>query len=229
MPYRRNYRRNYRRRSYRPRPRPRGAIYGAAARQLVKDVSTLKNMINVEFKHTDTDVDFTSATGGTMTLLNQIPQGDGAGSRDGESCRIKSLEYAEHFNQPLPAGGGVQSRSLLRRIIFIDLDPIGTTPDVSDLLNTNVAAPIIALRNLANRHRFLILKDTTYRLDESDHPDVRVHKYRKMDLKVLYSGTTGDISQIRNNALYVCHLTDQTNEDFEPNVLGTYRLRYIDN
>lgn len=211
------------RRRRRRRGARRGAVYGAAAYQLYKDVNKLKNLINVEFKWVDTQLNSTISSSGTFLLLNGIAQGDAAQTRDGAQARLKSLESSANFTLNAAA-----TNATIRCIIFIDLQTDATTPALADVLdNSGLTDPTYASRNLDYRNRFLILKDYRFSLSSTGMQRKNWHNYRKLDLKTVYSGTGATIASIRSQPLYILYVSDSASNN--PAITAHHRIRFIDN
>lgn len=229
MVYRRsNYPKRYARRSnYRSGARGRRAAplptYSQIGARVLKDVSMLKNLINVEFKTNDLQFSSTSVPStGTINCLNGLMQGDDYNRRSGRQVRFKSLQWRCTLNKHNSA---VASR--IRVIFFIDKDPREIQCSTSDILETSVFSGIDSMRKLDGRKRFVILKDKTFLLN-TDTPERSYTGYMKLDMKTVYdASTTGDISDIYSNSLHVLFLGDETVN--QPTyTLGT-RLRFVDN
>lgn len=219
------YRRRYRKRSYRKRrTASRGKIYGRAAGQLWRDVKKLKNFINVEFKHHETELDSTIFDSGTVQCQNLLTLGDGASDIDGQQCRFKSIQcYCRTQMQ-------ASTPAVCRIIYFIDLQARGTAPGLADVLATGVSSYAVTCpRNLNNRKRFVILKDHIFTLTPMQ--PVREFKYyRKLDLKTVYDiNPSGDVSDIQSNPIYILFISDQPSGSTAPIITHSSRLRYIDN
>lgn len=216
MPYRRRYRRRRRRRP------TRGQNYRAGLGQLWRDVKTIKNMVNVEYKAHDNDNSTTPSSSGSLILLNGISQGDGESNRDGVQVRYKSCEHSVVVSQHTSA-----TQTILRWLLFIDLQPDGSTPGMSEVLDTSSAPAYMAARNLDNRSRFLILKDKSFAMSSTG---TRMHAwkyFRKLDLKTLYTGTGSLIGNIKNHSLFLLLVSSEATNT--PTVVYHNRLRFIDN
>ena len=115
---------------------------------------------NAEMKFFDTALSFlpasaavcstTAGTGG-MTL---IPAGTTESTRIGRKCTIKSIQM-ELFGLFQPAAAATAS-GVTNIWLVQDTQTNGAYPAITDLFTTNVA--VSALRELANRGRFRILK-----------------------------------------------------------------------
>lgn len=216
--------RNYRRRNYRRRrPASRWQNYKTGFTQLAKDVNSLKNLINVEFKWHDVHLGSTVSSTGTWLLLNGIGQGDTATLRDGNQIRLKSIEAKAQFKLSASA-----TTTTIRQMLVLDMDPDGTTPTISDLLDSATAAPIVAPRNMENRRRFLILKEKMINLsDGSSKVSCQKTFYKQLDIKPIYNGTSSTIAGIKEHALFMVYVSDQATNT--PTIESHHRVRYIDN
>lgn len=139
-PYRRT-RKTYRRRTYKRRA-TRSSIYGRAGRQLWKDVNTLKNFINVEFKVKDTFTNTTQMPStGTIDVLNGLQQGDDYNRRSGRQVRWKSFQWRIGLNKHASA-----TASRARVIFFIDKEPRQVQCSTSDIMEVSTFDAIEAFR-----------------------------------------------------------------------------------
>lgn len=225
MPYQKNYRRP--RRRYRRRAPTRGAIYGRAATQLYKDVKTLKNLINVEFKYHDTQFSQQAHTTGAILSLNFVSQGDGATSRDGDQFRMKSLEL--HGAVALPSAATRPNNT--RLMLILDTEPTGALPALTDILDDQSGAInfYYAPRNLDNRTRFIVLKDWHYTVNPNGTEAYQINHYRKLDIKTLFNGATGSITTLKNNHLFLLVAGDEASGANNPTYALSSRIRYVDN
>lgn len=221
MPYKKRapQRRRYRR--GRRKPMTRYATYSRAGTQLWKDVSMLKNLINVEFKQKD--VTFSSQTiynTYSSVLLNGLTKGDDNSNRDGRRVRFKSLQ----FNGTVYLDS-VATASTVRFILFIDKQPNAANGS-GNLLDNNT---INGQRSVEYARRFTVLKDFTVNLSASGLPQKAVKFYVPLDMKTDYDDSdTGLISDITRNSMYLYMVSDDTVAN--PVVLnGHLRLRFIDN
>lgn len=227
MPYnsavarRRNYANSKKRRYYRKPPPTRGEIYGKAGSQLYKDVMTLKNLINVEFKVKDTTFADSVTTSSNITLLNGLTTGDDISNRDGRQVRFKSFQIKGSLD--INAAG---SDAIVRMILFIDKAPHGTTVSPHTLLIN--PATINGLRSLQNRKRFVILRDKTFALSINGVRTRHFDMYVPLDMKTIYNASSaGTIADMDANALYIMLVSDTAAAN--PTFNAEARLRFIDN
>ena len=125
-------------------------------------------------------------------------------------------------------------------IIFIDLQPNGAAPAVTDLLNE--ALPSSQL-NPNNRDRFLIVKDKTFYFDPVINQttasqaqaafnrtgyDIKV--YKKCNLETIFNGTNGgSIADITSGAIYMMWIgSTAAGANTDVNAIVSTRCRYID-
>lgn len=225
MPYRtsNNYRPR-RRRSTRRRNMPSAApTYGQIFNKVVKDVSTLKSLVNVEFK----EQTFTSTTAptaaGVIHFLNQIAQGDAASTRDGLQCRFKSLEHRSTYTLHASA-----TASIVRLIFFIEKDVDLAAPVPGDVLE-NVSSgdiSIVSERNLDNRKNLIILKEFNFVLT-TEHPIKIIKWYKKLDMITIYTGAAATQANLSSNGLYFVAFTQEATN--VPATIHRTRVRWVDN
>lgn len=222
-----------RRRARRP---SRGTVYGAAGRQLWRDVKMLKSFVNTEFKYFDDSTAFTnipyvdpSGVGTPLIMsLNDIPTGDLGNTRNGMSVRIKSLQHsctiANTTTSSLPCR--------VRMIFFLYLRPDGATPTLANLLDLSTDPdPINAFRNLNFKSSFSILKDRVFKMDTTapqQEQEMRWYKRFNFHTTWTVNNTTGATSTQMKNGLYCLVFTDQAGAVL-PRIRCMNRVRFIDN
>lgn len=170
-----------------------------------------------EFKaiySTADDVTAYNAGAGRLVLLNGCNQGDGLSSREGREIRIRSVQINIQHRYS-NASAPTTFNAPLRCLLVLDLEPHGATPVLSDILRiTDGQAYDEAPRNLNNRSRFVILKDTTYSEEAYDNagagtlPIVHNHKfvkYKKLNFDMVFNANNNaDITDIIKGALFLC-------------------------
>lgn len=159
-------------------------------------------------------------TGGSFTLLNVPVPGTGFNERVGRKIYNKSLYirgkvYLENARVLLAATNAFAQ--LARLIVFIDFQPNGVTPAVTDLL---VEANSNSQLNLDNRDRFRILKDKQYAFDplvitassaviSFNHTISAVKCFKKLNFETIFNGVGGGtIGDITSGALYMFWIGD---------------------
>lgn len=183
--------------------------------------TAVKSMVNVEYKEDNDSITTSPDSSGYVDLIFNTAQGDSESTRDGQSCRIKSLRLLGHIKLHASA-----TDTQVRFIVFTRHVVNGTLPAVTDVLRI---ADVQALPNTDNRGDIKILLDKTWCLSTASAPRVVVDWYRKMNLEVLYTRgtTTGGIASLEHNGLFVCVVSSESTNT--PAVNIATRCRYIDN
>lgn len=229
MPYYKQQRRvkSYRRRSAKKNPPSRMEVYGAAGRQLFRDVQKLKNLINVEFKYHDVQFAQDAHLTGAVVPLNLVPLGDGATARDGNQFRMKSIQIKGNCKNKTASTSVIFSRIDL----ILDNDPNGSTPVLTDIYDTTGAVPYYrALRNLDNRNRFITLKSWEFKHDPNGDESYIINYYKDIDIKTLFTGTTATIANLKNNHLFLAITGSNASGSGNEGVVECQtRIRYVDN
>jgi len=156
-------------------------------------------------------------TTGSFTLLH-IPQlGSDYNNRIGRKTLLKSL-YIRGYCYIDPAAAistnVVCQTQLCRFIIFVDNQPNGATPSVTDLLTESLPQSQL---NPNNRDRFKIIKDKQFVFDPVYQVDTATQArcnwnrttypikiYKKLNIETVFNGTNGStIGDINTGALYM--------------------------
>jgi len=113
-------------------------------------------MINRRAEHkvlSTTNTANTVSTAGTViNLSNNIVQGDNFDNRSGDTIRMISTKFMLEFQ-------GVATDSMNRYILFRDMQNLGTTPAVTDVLNSASFISGYDGLNVYQQKRFIIMKD----------------------------------------------------------------------
>ncbi len=165
-----------------------------------------------ELKFHDIDIDDAAvAAGGTIAIdsVNKIPQGVTEVQRIGRKCTLRSINW--RFDIALPEVDAVAdppANDIVRVIVYLDKQANGATAAVTDIVET---ADYQSFNNLANKHRFRTLMDRSYDLNyltlASDGAGlvsagaviIRDSFFKKINVPVEFSATTGAITEIRSN------------------------------
>lgn len=218
MAYRRNFRRYRRRRRYHKNFPSRRKVYGAAGRQLWRDVKKLKSMINVEYKRFGTSISGNFDYNGAMSAVNAVPQGDTDASRDGDSLKMCNLNLAA----TLLGTSGVYTICTL----YVIWDPQNKLTAASDLLQTvgSADAPV-SPKLYDKRFQSKILWERTFILEDSIgllkkvKAVIPVHKHTQYN-----SGTT----TVNSGALQFLAISNQVTTNL-PVLTGNAYLTFVDN
>lgn len=166
------------------------------------------------------------ATGGQLVL---IPQGDSDQTRDGRMAYVKSVQIRGTVTyQPAAAANAA---TCVHMWLVQDKQTNGAAAGATDVFTSTDAS--LALRNINNASRFKILKH--FRVDLNANAGVTtaynqvvksLEYYTACDIPITYSSTTGAITEIRSNNLFL--LLGSTNTDDVVTVSGVARVRFYD-
>jgi len=196
-------------------------------------MSRLSRGLAIEKKFFDTNLNFTVDTTGEVPATGQlclIPQGTTESTRVGRKCQLKSIQV--RFTAQYIPGADTLGCTSYYILLVQDTQCNGAAAATTDVMtSTNLSW---AMLNMANSQRFRILArwsgvlqsgagvSAAYGRDEKI-----VDFYRKLNIPMEYSSTTGAIGEIKSNNLFLLASTDNTTDD-TINILGNCRLRYTD-
>lgn len=180
-------------------------------------------------------------TTGSFTLLH-IPQlGSDFNNRIGRKTHIRSIYIRgriliEPANAvPATTAGNQQARL----IVFIDLQPNGAAPAVTDLLNEAVPSSHL---NPNNRDRFKVIKDKTFVFEPFTFSttatqsvaawnrtihDIKI--YKKCNIETIFNATNGGtIGDINSGAVYMFWIGSTVAGALDANAILSARVRFDD-
>jgi len=186
-----------------------------------------------ELKYFDTAISFNVDATGEVPATGQlvlIPQGDTATSRDGKHCVIKSLQM-RLIAKLTPSSSATAATNI---VIFVvqDTQCNGAAAAVTDVMTSNSLT--IALHNLDNSQRFRVLKkikinltpvagvSTAYNTVVKD-----VEFFKKLNIPLVFSSTTGAITELKSNNIFLLAGSDTETDDLV-SVVGNCRVRFSD-
>lgn len=183
-----------------------------------------------EKKFFDTALSFNFDSTGEVPATGQltlIPQGDTESTRDGRKATIRSIQIRGHV-QLVPSTGAT-SNDIAYIWVVQDTQCNGAAAAFTDVFSGTVADT--CLINLNNSGRFRILKKivvplnpmagTTTAYNNLMYP---VECYLKCNIVVDWSSTTGAITEIRSNNIFL--LAGSAGADDASNFVGNARLRF---
>ena len=180
-------------------------------------------------------------TTGSFTLLHIPILGSDFNNRIGRKTLIKSIYIRGRiFIEPAQAVAATTAgHQQCRLILFIDNQPNGAAPAVTDLLNE--ALPSSHL-NPNNRDRFKVIKDKTYVFEPFTFSttatqsvaawnrtvhDVKI--YKKCNAETIFNGTNGGtIGDINSGALYMFWIGSASAGALDGNAVIATRIRFDD-
>lgn len=189
----------------------------------------------MEKKFLDTAIsDATAAATMTMYNICIVPQGDTESQRVGRKITVKAIQLRGSLSL-LGATDVTNTSCQVRMRIVCDTQTNGAAFTATDLLETDA---INSFSNLANRSRFVVLKDRTFALKAGgacatgaayafSEDIVVIDTYKGCNIPIEYdnSATTGAITTVRSNSLWI---TFQCSTAEIVAVSGTARIRYVD-
>lgn len=220
-----------------------GANYGAAGEKKVSDKPSdpaLPNLLGIQ-------VD-TTVPAASIVLLHAPKVGSEFTSRVGRKTCAKSI-YVRGIcglNGPNTPGGptaGFSPSQQLRMILFVDWQPNGQAPTVTQVLKFADSASQL---NLDNRDRFHIIKDKVWFFDSSianqgaiNRTGASVKVYKKINIETTFNGTVsqgnsptdtqGAIADIATGAIYMMWVgSAAASTTTAGRFAGTTRIRYVD-
>jgi len=183
-----------------------------------------------ELKFFDTQIDTPiDTTGENIANLCTITQGDGPSSRDGRKAVIKSIQIRGYMYF-VPAATATAS-ALVNMWLVLDTQTNGVAATAnSDLFTSNAFAT--AMLNLDNSGRFRILKHWNLAFNSNAGATTAfnnvvkpIEYYQTCNIPIDWSSSTGDISEIRSNNLFLC--AGGTLQDDKVTFTATVRLRFV--
>lgn len=186
-----------------------------------------------EQKFFDTTLNFTvDATGevpatGQLTL---IPQGVTESTRVGRKCVIKSVTI--HAGAYLVPAATATSSGVVSMFLVLDKQCNGAAAANADVWSSGDLN--IAMRNLANSSRFVVLKKWKFGINSQagattayNNQSRPLDYYKKCNIPIEYSSTTGAITEIKSNNLFLMAGCNALLDDLVT-ISGTCRLRFSD-
>lgn len=193
--------------------------------------------LNREKKFFDIPVtNYVVTPAGLFTLLHVPQLGSDFYDRIGRKTVAKSVYIRGYISiQASLALTNIDVPShMARMIIFVDSQPNGAAPAVTDLLNT---ASVASQLNPNNRDRFQIIKDKQFSFDAWAVNDQRagfnrttypIKCYKKLNLETIFGQTSaGTIGDINTGALYMFWIGSTNIDQGDTATLGT-RIRFDD-
>ncbi len=221
MPYNKKYKRKRKRRSgyYR---------HGMNALELASKslavATTLKKLINVEFKFHDVQITATAvSTTATISQLTNIPQGDTDITRDGAQVKVTRLNL-----KYLLASHASAANTAVRLMLVLDKQTNGAIYAIADLLADTTANDIIVSGlNLDNKYRFRVLYNQVVLLNNEGWNNKYHVINKQLQQRLRFESSTPSIADLNSGSLSFVIVSNQTTNT--PLVTMFSRIRYVDN
>lgn len=196
--------------------------YGARARALG---------LVAEKKFFDTALAFNFDTTGEVPATGQItliPQGDTESTRDGRKANIQSVQIRGSMLATPGAAANLSTNVYM--YLVLDTQTNGAAAAVTDVFTS--ADLSSAMLNLNNSGRFRIIKKWCWNFTSQAGVTTAYNKvakqmefYKKCNIDVDWNSTTGAITEIRSNNLFLIAGADGNTDDIV-SFAGTARLRF---
>lgn len=189
------------------------------AKYAVKGFKFIKGLINVEKHKFDTTFATTVGSTPAVTNLVAIPQGDGEGSRTGNSLLTK---YAYITLNMVRSSSSTAVSDTVRVVVVVDKEQSGdTAPPYNGVFESNDP---LALINKLNVGRFSILYDKFYNLT-ANTPAIQIKEMVPLNMHVRYNGSAS--TDIEKSGIYLMWVGSNGTNQVSFN--GFVRLAYYDN
>lgn len=174
-----------------------------------------------ELKFHDVDVDDAAiAQNGTILnsgSVNLIAQGTSESERIGRKCTVRSIAWRGNIHATTAASTGASET--VKVILYVDKQANGATAAVTDILESDNYQ---SFNNLSNSSRFRILHTQTFVLqptagmgdgttNDVAPNSVNFEFYKKCEIPLEFSSTTGAITEIRSDNIGVMITSKQGN------------------
>lgn len=187
-----------------------------------------------ETKFFDTALAFTyDATGEVPATgqLNLIPQGVTESTRIGRKCVIKSIQLrgVQYFSP----GASAVAATVTYLYLVQDTQCNGAAAAITDVITSNDMAN--GMINMANSSRFKILKRWVIPFNSAAGVSAAFNNiikplefYKKCNIPLEFSSTTGAITEIRSNNIFLLAGTGGGSSDDVVTMDGTCRVKFSD-
>ncbi len=184
----------------------------------------LKRLLNVEYKFLDVqNTEAAVSTTPSVNISSIILQGDGGSARDGNSVKAVGIR----LNYMITLNTSAVS-SQIRVILIHDKQTNGALAAAGDILQDVTADDgIVSPYNLDNKYRFRMLYDRVHTLSDNGRQSIAVKKYFKLNQKLRFDGTAGDITDIPSSSYLLLFVSNEPTNT--PTITRHSRLRFIDN
>ncbi len=169
----------------------------------------------------------------TTFSLNNIPAGTGESQRIGRKAVLRS--FGIRFKIQLKSSASLLPNAV-RFMLVLDKQANGTKALDSEILDNGVTQDFFAFNRLSNKNRFRTLVDRMYAFNRtagvvaaSADNLILDFVYKKLDIPVEFSGTTGVDTEIRSNNLLMVLFVEDIIGTADCEFQAISRLRFTDN
>jgi len=187
---------------------------------------------NAELKFFDTatsfNIDQTAEVPATGQLV-LIPQGVTESTRVGRKCVVRSIQG--RWDIAYSPGAAAVGATTAAVYLVLDKQANGAAAAFSDVFSGSIATQ--GLHNLSNSQRFVVLKKWVWTFNAQAGVSTaynstvkHVDWFKKCNIPLEFSSTTGAITELRSNNLFL--IAGAYNTDDVVGVSGNVRVRFSD-
>lgn len=188
---------------------------------------------NAELKFFDTTNSFTFDATGEVPATGQlvlIPQGVTESARVGRKCVIKSIQM-RGICVNVPAAAATSATTCYMYVV-LDKQCNGAAAAATDVMtSTNFS---LSFHNLSNSQRFVVLKKFRWTFQPGagvttayNNSERAYDFFKKCNIPLEFSSTTGAITEIRSNNIFLLAGSDGQSDDLVT-LAGNTRVRFSD-
>lgn len=206
------------RRSRRRRFRRHANNIADLAYRAYKGYKMIRGIVNSEMHYTDVQiVSGVQTSTGSVTLINQVAQGDDITTRTGSSilCKYIVVKYSIVMSAAATA-------TTVRIGVVIDNNNQGTAPAFSDIWETG---DMTSFKTINNQKRFVMLRDQTFDMSINGQQNYTGTWYIPINQHLRYNGTGA--SQVLSPSLWMT--LDSTEATNAPALTIRARTAFYDN
>jgi hypothetical protein len=196
------------------------------AKRTAYGLNEIRKLINIETKFVDTGSSGSVDYSGTMLCVSQLAQGLTSTDRVGDSIKLQTIEL-----RLLLAASATSTNTIVRVIMFRDLDGAGTAPTPANVLETvgSSHAPLSPYK-FNRRDRFGLLFDEVVTLQSvlaTGLSSTVIAWKVPHEGHVKYLGTTAASASDGKGSVYLLLVSDLTASNL-PTFRSYARLEYTD-
>lgn len=203
-----------------------GEYFGDAwslAKRTASGLNEIRKLINIEEKILEVVQGSTAFnTTGTIWSVSTVAQGTDYTERVGNSIKMQKIIVRWRVFK-----NGSATSSMVRVILFRDLDGYGTAPTTADVLQTvgGATAPLTPV-DFLNRKRFAIIHDEMVDINSTGDSSYSQTWSAPHEGHILYLGTTAAAASNGKGSVYMLAVSDEATNT--PTIAFSSRIVFTD-
>ncbi len=190
------------------------------AKRTAYGLNEIRKLINVETKFFDVNSSVSADSSGTVISLSTLAQGLDVSNRIGDSIKLQDI-----FVNLFYTIGTTATKTVLRAVVFRDLDGYGTSPTVANVLTGGV---YLAPPQFLNKDRFSILYDEFVTMQSVNDTDGVTIFHMPHEGHIKYFNTTAASTSNGKGSLYLLLISNESAGTNSPTVNYSTRITYTD-